>query len=199
MWELDHKESWAPKKLMLLNCGVGEDSWESLDCKEIKPVNPKGNQSWIFFGILMLKLKLQYIGHVMPLTHWKRPWCWERLTVGWEGDYRMRCLDGITASMDTRLSKLQGLVMDREDQHAAVHVSQESDVTEQLNWNELKQFYFLANFMYHLIVNGSTALGLLSPVNHYSEVYLWLWIALCSHCSSETFHFGFKPSKKGRK
>ena len=35
---------------MLLNCGVGEDSWESLDCKEIKPVNPKGNQSWIFIG-----------------------------------------------------------------------------------------------------------------------------------------------------
>ena len=33
---------------MVLNCGVGEDSWESLDCKEIKPVNPKGNQSWIF-------------------------------------------------------------------------------------------------------------------------------------------------------
>ena len=35
---------------MLLNCGVGEDSWESLDCKEIKAVNPKGNQSWIFIG-----------------------------------------------------------------------------------------------------------------------------------------------------
>ena len=35
---------------MLLNCGVGEDSWESLDSKEIKPVNPKGNQSWIFIG-----------------------------------------------------------------------------------------------------------------------------------------------------
>ena len=41
MWELDYKESWAA----LLNCGVGEDSWVSLDCKEIKPVSPKGNQS----------------------------------------------------------------------------------------------------------------------------------------------------------
>ena len=41
----------STKELMLLNCGVGEDSWESpLDCKEIKPVNPKGNQSWIFIG-----------------------------------------------------------------------------------------------------------------------------------------------------
>ena len=40
----------STEELMLLNCGVGEDSWESLDCKEIKPVNPKGNQSWIFIG-----------------------------------------------------------------------------------------------------------------------------------------------------
>ena len=48
-------ESWTKRKLsakelMLLNCGVGEDSWESLDCKEIKPVNLTGNQSWIFIG-----------------------------------------------------------------------------------------------------------------------------------------------------
>ena len=49
MWDLDHRESWAPK--MLLNCGVGEKILESpLNCKEIKPVNPKGNQSWIFIG-----------------------------------------------------------------------------------------------------------------------------------------------------
>ena len=48
-------ESWTIRKLnteelMLLNCGVGEDSWGPLDCKEIKPVNRKGNQSWIFIG-----------------------------------------------------------------------------------------------------------------------------------------------------
>jgi len=41
----------STEELMLLNCGVGEDSWESLDCKEIKPVHPKGNQSWIFIGM----------------------------------------------------------------------------------------------------------------------------------------------------
>ena len=47
-------ESWTIKKAeqwrMLMNCSVGEDSWESLDCKEIKPVHPKGNQSWLFIG-----------------------------------------------------------------------------------------------------------------------------------------------------
>ena len=45
MWELDHKEG-----LLLLNCGVGEDSWESIGLKEIKPVNPKWNQFWILIG-----------------------------------------------------------------------------------------------------------------------------------------------------
>ena len=57
-----------------------------LDCKEIQPVNPKGNQSLIFIGGLMLKLKLQYFGYLMQRTYWKRPWCWERLKAGGEGD-----------------------------------------------------------------------------------------------------------------
>ena len=50
---------------MLLNYGVGEDSSESLDCKEIQPVHPKEDQSWVFIGRMMLKLKLQYFGHLM--------------------------------------------------------------------------------------------------------------------------------------
>ena len=50
MWKLDCEESWVPKKLMLLNCGVGEDSWSPLDCKEIQPVHPNGDQSWVFTG-----------------------------------------------------------------------------------------------------------------------------------------------------
>ena len=49
MWKLDHKEDWA-ENLMLSNCGAGEDSRVPLDSKEIKPVNAKGNQPWIFFG-----------------------------------------------------------------------------------------------------------------------------------------------------
>ena len=83
-------ESWTIKKaehwrLMLLNCSVGVDSWEALRVQEIKPVNPKGNQPWIFIGSTILKLKFQYFGF---LTHWKRPWCWERLKAGGEGDHR---------------------------------------------------------------------------------------------------------------
>ena len=50
MWELDHKEYWVPNNLMLLNCGVGEDSWEFFGLQGDPPVNPKENQSWIFIG-----------------------------------------------------------------------------------------------------------------------------------------------------
>ena len=61
-----------------------------LESKEIKSVNPKGNQPWIFsLGWLMLKLKLQYFSHPLGIaTHSKRPWCWERLRARREGDDR---------------------------------------------------------------------------------------------------------------
>ena len=70
---------------MLLNCGVGEDSWESSPARRsnhsiLKEISPEHSLEG-----LILKLKLQYFGHVMPsLTHWKRPRCWERLKAGEE-------------------------------------------------------------------------------------------------------------------
>ena len=54
----------STEELMLLSCGAGEDSWKSLDCKEIQPVHSKGDQPWVFFGGMMLNLKLQYCGHL---------------------------------------------------------------------------------------------------------------------------------------
>ena len=80
---------------MLSNCDV-EDSSESLDSKEVKPVIPKGNRPWMFTGRteaetegLMLKLKLQYFGHLVGRDDSsERPWCWERLRAGGEGSDR---------------------------------------------------------------------------------------------------------------
>ena len=60
-----------------------------LDCKEIQPVHPEGNQSWYSLEGLILKVKLQYFATWFEdPTHWKRPWCWERLKAGGEGDDR---------------------------------------------------------------------------------------------------------------
>ena len=73
---------------MLSNCGVGEDSWESLELQGDQ-VNSKGNQSWIFIGKTDSEAKAPILWPPdAESIHWKRPWCWERLRVGEEGDDR---------------------------------------------------------------------------------------------------------------
>ena len=89
MWGLDHKAGLAPKtwcfQIVLL-----EKTLESpLDCKEIKPVNPKGNQSWIFIGRTDAEAEASILCPLMQkLTHLKRPYCWESLKAKGEGGDR---------------------------------------------------------------------------------------------------------------
>ena len=98
MWELD-SESWVLKNWCFWTVVLEKTLKSPLDCKKIQPVYPKGNQSWIFTGRTDNEAENSNILATWceQLTHLKRPWCWERLKVGGEGDGRGR--DGWMASL----------------------------------------------------------------------------------------------------
>ena len=90
MWELDCEESWARKNWCFWTVVLEKTLESPSDCKEIKPVNPKGNQSWIFIGRTDGEAETPNTLAIWckELTHWERPWCWERLKAGGEGENR---------------------------------------------------------------------------------------------------------------
>ena len=143
MWELDYKESWAPKNWCFWTVVLEKILESPLDCKEIQPVHPKGNQSWIFIGRIDAEDKTPILWPPDE-KNWllKRPWCWERLKAGEAG----RGWDGWMAS-PTRwtwvwVSSGSWWWTGEPGMLHSPWGRKESDTTEWLNWTELTVAHF---------------------------------------------------------
>ena len=134
MWELDYKESWVLKNWCFWTVVLEKTLESPLDCKEIQPVHPKGDQFWRFIERTDAEVETPLLWPLIWRTNSFEKLLMPAKIEGWRsrGQHWMIWLDGIAKWVDLSLSKLRGFVMDREAWHTTVHVVAKSRT--QLSW-----------------------------------------------------------------
>ena len=139
MWELDHKEGWVPENWCFQTVVLEKILESPLDSKEIQPVHPKGNQSWIFIGGTEAEVETPILWPPDAKSHSLEKTLMLGKTEGRRRrEWQMRWLDGFIDSVNMSLSKFQEIVQDREAWRAAVH-GVPKNWTQVSDWTTTKQ------------------------------------------------------------